>query len=261
MEYYVADAFTGELFSGNPAGVCLVDSWPDDALMQKIAMENNLAETAFVVREGEDYGLRWFTPATEVDLCGHATLASAFILSLFRDKAEKVFRFRTKSGLLTVTREGDLYAMDFPARPPVPVSVTQLMRDAMGCVVMEAHLSRDIVLVLESEETVRKVAPDMALVRQIPDVFGVIVTAKGRGETDFVSRFFAPGAGIDEDPVTGSSHATLIPFWAERLGKKAMTAVQLSKRGGVLICRDAGDRAVISGKARLYLEGKLHVNA
>lgn len=258
IRYYVADAFTDTLFGGNPAGVCLLEEWIDADLMQMIAAENNLAETAFVVKNDKDYDLRWFTPETEIDLCGHATLATAFILSRFADTGETTYRFHTKSGVLTVERKQDLFEMDFPSRMPKAVPLIPAMSEALGVSVLEAHRSRDLLLLLENEQQVKELQPDMEKIKAIPGIFAVIATARGEGGTDFVSRFFAPGAGIPEDPVTGSSHSTLIPFWAERLGKKEMKARQLSKRGGVLYCCDAGERVKISGYARLYLEGVIH---
>jgi PhzF family phenazine biosynthesis protein len=258
MQYYIVDAFADAIFKGNQAGVCIVDEFPADSLMQNIAMENNLAETAFVVKRGADqYDLRWFTPEVEIDLCGHATLASAFVLAL-RDKSIKTINFHTKSGILPVHKAGELFEMDFPSRKPKSVELSPLMPAAIGVPVLEAHLSRDMLLLVESEKQVAELRPNLALLSQIPDCFACIVTAKG-DKVDFVSRFFAPNAGIPEDPVTGSSHSTLIPFWAERLGKDKMVARQLSKRGGVLHCENAGERVKIAGKACLYLEGSLRV--
>ena len=258
MRYYIVDAFTDKLFGGNPAGVCLLNEWPDKDVMQNIAAENNLAETAFLVKRENYYDLRWFTPEVEIDLCGHATLASGFIIANFVDPEARTMGFETQSGTLTVTKRGDLYEMDFPARLPQKIEVTHLMCKAIGMPVLEAHLSRDLLLLVDSEQDVKDLTPDLSLLKQIPDCFAVIVTA--RGETvDFVSRFFAPNAGIPEDPVTGSSHSTLIPFWAERLGKEQLTAKQLSKRGGVLYCENCGERVKIAGKAVLYLQGEINV--
>lgn len=255
IRYYVVDAFTETLFSGNPAGVCLLDGWIDEGLMQRIAAENNLAETAFVVKNGKDYDLRWFTPEMEVDLCGHATLATAFVLSRHADSAETTYRFHTRSGVLGVERRQELFEMDFPSRMPTNIPLVPAMSEALGVTVREAYRSRDLLLLLESETQVRDLRPDMEKIRALPDFFAVIATAEGENDADFVSRFFAPGAGVPEDPVTGSSHATLIPFWSARLGKKEMKARQLSRRGGVLYCRDRGGRVSISGSARLYMEG------
>ena len=257
MKYFVIDVFTDKLFGGNPAGVCLLESWPDDAVMQNIAMENNLAETAFLVREdGGSYGLRWFTPEVEIDLCGHATLASAFVLmNEVRAVSDKV-DFHTQSGTLTVTKNEDMFTMDFPSRAPVRCDVPTLLEQALGVPIVETHMSRDLLVLLDNEDTIRNLRPDFALLRQIENVFAVIVTARGT-DCDFVSRFFAPGAGIPEDPVTGSSHCTLIPFWAYRLGKAQMKARQLSARGGSLLCEDCGERVKIGGTAVCYLRGEI----
>lgn len=260
MEYYIVDAFTAKPFGGNPAGVCLVDATLSDTTMQRIAEENNLSETAFVSPEGEAYNLRWFTPVAEIDLCGHATLATAFVLDTFRTPRRDRYVFHTMSGDLVVTAKGALLEMDFPSRPPARVDVIPAMAEAIGAEVLEAHRSRDLVLLVDSEETLARLHPDMEKVKALPDTFAVAVTARGTGDADFVSRFFAPGTGIDEDPVTGSSHSSLIPFWAARLGKREMLARQLSKRGGTLYCRDAGDRVFIGGQARLYLRGSIEVD-
>jgi PhzF family phenazine biosynthesis protein len=258
MEYYIVDAFTDELFKGNPAGVCLLDEWPEDAVMQSIAGENNLAETAFVVKRADHFDLRWFTPETEIDLCGHATLASAFVISGFVEPAIQKMDFHTMSGILTVEKKKDLFEMNFPARMPRAIPVTKQMQEAVGATVLEAYLSRDMLLVLESEQQVQDLRPDFPLISRLPDCFALIVTARGQS-VDFVSRFFAPNAGIPEDPVTGSSHSTLIPFWANKLQKEKMIARQLSKRGGTLYCENIGDRVLIAGKATLYLKGKIVV--
>lgn len=258
MKYYVVDAFAEAVFEGNQAGVCLLQKWPEEHVMQAIAAENNLAETAFAVREGTGYGLRWFTPAVEMDLCGHATLGTAFVISNFVEPGAEEMRFQTQSGLLTVCKKGELLELDFPARKPAPVQRTALMERAVGAPVREAYLARDLVLVLDNERTVRELQPDMELVRQLPGCHAVVVTAKG-DQVDFVSRFFAPDMGVPEDSVTGSSHTELIPFWAERLGKRTMVARQLSKRGGTLYCEDCDDRVKIGGRAALYLEGEIKV--
>ena len=286
MRYYIVDAFTDELFKGNQAGVCLLDGAIGAELMQSIAAENNLSETAFVVRQDGYYDLRWFTPEIEVDLCGHATLASAFVILGYVEKHAESVKFHTQSGILTVRRTGELLEMDFPSRKPVSIPITPLMEEAIGVPVLEAGLStRDMLLQVESEQQVRKLRPNMSLISQLPDCMALIVTAAGesteKGSTeigegsenddgsennegsgkgegiDFVSRFFAPKAGIDEDPVTGSSHSTLIPYWAEKLGKDKLIARQLSKRGGTLYCENYGERVKIAGKAVLYLEGEI----
>jgi len=260
MKYYIVDAFSDKLFSGNQAGVCLLDEWLKDETMQKIAAENNLAETAFVVKRKNYYDLRWFTPRTEMDLCGHATLASAFVITNFLDNGVSAMSFHTKSGVLPVKKADDLFEMDFPSRKPEKIEITPLMEQAVKVPVLEAHMSRDILLILDNEEQVRNLRPDLNLVAKLPDCFALIVSAKGES-ADFVSRFFAPNAAIPEDPVTGSAHSTLIPFWAERLDKDKMIAKQLSKRGGTLYCQNCGDRVKISGRAVLYLQGEILVDS
>ena len=258
VRYFVIDTFTRDIFSGNSAGVCFVDESIDSKTMQNIAFENNLAETAFIRKNGDDFDLRWFTPGTEIDLCGHATLASAFVISQFIDSSIEIMKFHTLSGILTVVKREDLFEMDFPSRKPIQKVVTSLMDQALGVPVLEAHLARDMLLLVEDEKTVTAIQPNLEYIKQIPDAFGVIVTARGN-EVDFVSRFFAPNAGIPEDPVTGSSHSTLIPFWSERLHKTKMVAKQLSKRGGTLYCEDCKERVKISGYAVLYLSVEIHI--
>ena len=261
MKYYVVDAFADGLFKGNPAGVCILDNELDEELMQNIAMENNLSETAFVVRKNGNYGLRWFTPSAEVDLCGHATLAAAFVIAdIFGEFVEEM-RFDTKSGVLTVHKRDDgLFELDFPANKPLKTTVLPEMERAVGVPVVEAYKTRDLeslILIVESEYKVREVKPDLELIKKLAPL-AVNVTAKG-DDVDFVSRFFAPNVGVPEDHVTGSAHTRLVPLWAERLGKDRMTAVQLSKRGGVLFCEDCGQRVRIAGRAVLYLRGEINI--
>ena len=260
MKYYIVDAFAEQVFTGNQAGVCLVEKALAPDIMQNIAAENNLAETAFIVRRGDTYDLRWFTPEIEIDLCGHATLASAFVVFNFVDRQADSVRFHTQSGPLTVVKKDDLLEMDFPSRPPQPMAITPLMSEAIGAKVLEAHISRDLVLLVESEDVVRSLSPNMELIKTVPDVLGVVVTAPGR-TCDFVSRFFAPSVDSQapEDPVTGSTHCNLIPFWSARLGKNELVARQLSKRGGTLFCRDCGQRVKIAGRAALYLSGEINL--
>lgn len=258
MKYYVVDAFTDELFKGNPAGVCLMDEWPDDRVMQAVAFENNLPETAFLIRRDGFYDLRWFTPEVEIDLCGHATLASAFVVANFCEPASEITEFHTKSGILAVRRAGGLYLMDFPARRPLPVPRPRGLSKALGAEPAGTYAARDLLILLKDEAAVRCLKPDFEKLKKLDGYFGVIVTAKGE-KGDFVSRFFAPRAGIPEDPVTGSSHCELIPFWAERLNKTEMTAAQLSKRGGTLYCEYKGERVVIGGRAALYLKGEINL--
>ncbi len=261
LPIYQVDAFTDAVFAGNPAAVVPLDSWLPDATLQAIAAENNLAETAFFVRRGAGHELRWFTPTEEVDLCGHATLATAFVLATVIEPGRSRWEFATrKAGSLTVTRDGDLFTLDFPSRPPEPMAAPPAgLLEALGGPAPVAVLkSRDLLVVYEDEAAVRALAPDMSALARL-DAFAVCVTAPGTGGVDFVSRFFAPAGGIPEDPVTGSAHCTLIPYWAARLGKARMEARQVSARGGVLSCELAGDRVRIAGKAVLYLEGAIHV--
>ncbi len=254
---YQVDAFTSRLFSGNPAAVCLLETWPDDEQLQSIAAENNLSETAFLIDKGNAVELRWFTPRTEVALCGHATLAAAFVLFTLKSRPTGSIRFLTRqSGELTVMRNQGMMEMDFPARPPARGEIPSGLADALGVKPVAFYASQEDLLVLaESEQTVRLMSPDFKSLEKIPGR-GVIVTAPG-DRADFVSRFFAPRVGVDEDPVTGSSHCVLIPFWAGRLGKKDLHAFQVSARGGELFCRCQGDRVVIAGRAVLYLEGNI----
>ena len=256
MRYYVVDAFAEEVFRGNPAGVCPLDGPIDAALMQQIAAENNLPETAFFYRDQDHYNLRWFTPVDEIDLCGHATLASAYIVFRFLEPEADTARFQTQSGMLTVIRDGDSLLMDFPSRRPAPCPVPEGLAEALGIRVEQTFWFRDLLILLDSEAEVLAVKPDYQKLAQIKGWLGFIVTARG-DRHDFVSRFFAPGTGIDEDPVTGSTHAVLIPFWSERLNKTKMTAAQLSQRGGVLRCEDRGERVRIGGKAVCYLQGEI----
>jgi PhzF family phenazine biosynthesis protein len=253
---YQVDAFAGHVFSGNPAAVCLVETWPSDAQMQAIAAENNLANTAFLVRNGAGYKLRWFTPLVEVEICGHATLASAFVIFNDLTPGERSVSFDTKSGVLTVTRDGDLYSLDFPSRPPEAcANVYPGLVPALGGKPETVLSARDYLVVYGSEDELRSLRPDMSALMKI-DRFAVIATAPGR-EADFVSRFFAPAKGVPEDPVTGSAHCTLIPYWSKRLGKQKLHAYQVSPRGGELWCEDRGARVTISGKAARFFEGAI----
>lgn len=255
---YQVDAFTRTRFAGNPAAVCTLDRWLPDALLQVIAAENAVPETAFLVAKGDDYHLRWFTPEVEVDLCGHATLAAAFVLFTRVHPGRRRVCFHSQSGPLIVTRDGDEYTLDFPSRPPVPSDIPAGLADAIGCAPREVLRARDHMLVLTSAAEVRALRPDMHALAALPDIFGVIVTASGEGEgVDFVSRFFAPAQGIPEDPVTGSAHCTLAPYWAARLGKQQLTARQLSRRSGELRCTLVGDRVHLTGHAVLTRVGHL----
>lgn len=257
IPYYQVDAFTNRMFAGNPAGVCLLTDWLSDTHLQSIAAENNLAETAFVVQRGQHFDLRWFTPTVEMDLCGHATLAPAHVIFQHLGYRGAVVSFHTRSGVLTVTRGGGLLTLDFPARPPLPCPVPADLIEGVGCNPSFIGKARDYLVVLESEQAVRKLQPNMSALMRI-DCLGIIVTGPGE-EHDFVSRFFAPRAGVPEDPVTGSAHCTLIPYWAERLGKSKLHALQVSQRGGELFCEHRGERVGIGGRAVTYSSGFLHV--
>ena len=256
IPFYQVDAFTSSVFSGNPAGVCLLDEWPQDAVLQSIAAENNLPETAFLVKEGAEYGLKWFTPEMEADLCGHATLASAFVLFECVDPSSDRISFNSNSGLLTVTRSDDLLTLDFPTWRAEACRTPEPLAKALGMAPVETlHSARDYMAVFDTERQVRELKPDMQGLYKL-DHLGVIVTAKGT-RSDFVSRYFTPRGGIDEDPVTGSAHSTLIPYWADRLKKSTLHALQISKRGGELYCQDHGDRVRIAGRAVMYLQGTI----
>jgi PhzF family phenazine biosynthesis protein len=259
LPFYQIDAFASRPFEGNPAAVCLLEHWPDDALMQAIAMENNLSETAFLVDLGDMWEIRWFTPTAEVDLCGHATLASAHaLLAHRRISGDKVVFSTKKHGLLTVTRLAEGYSMDFPADNIRQAIAPQGLAQALGIEPLEVWEGReDYMVVVGSEEEVAGLAPDFRLLKQI-SARGVLVTAPGR-QTDFVSRCFFPAVGVDEDPVTGSAHTTMTPYWSKRLGKDELTAKQLSKRSGILQCRLLGDRVMLTGGAVTVVEGFLRV--
>ncbi|TWR26031.1 PhzF family phenazine biosynthesis protein [Mucilaginibacter achroorhodeus] len=256
---YQADAFTNKLFGGNPAAICPLEEWLPDNVMQKIALENNLAETAFFVKNGNGYLLRWFTPELEIDLCGHATLATAHILFTELGYAGDAINFDTvKTGTLIVTRDGEKYSMNFPSRPPFAADIPEGLINALGGnQPKEVLRSRDYFLVYETEDEITNMIPDHALLAKI-DTLGVIVTAQGK-DIDFVSRFFAPAAGVPEDPVTGSAHCNLIPYWANKLGKNSLHAYQVSSRKGELWCELKGDRVIMAGKAVTYLRGSIEI--
>jgi PhzF family phenazine biosynthesis protein len=259
LPMYQVDAFTDSLFGGNPAAVCPLDAWLPDAVMQAIAAENNLSETAFFVREGGDYALRWFTPSVEVDLCGHATLAAGHVVLSFLEPARAAVSFRTvKAGTLTVSRDGDVLVMDFPARPATPCEPPAGLLAALGGSPREVLHARDHLIVYETAAEIAALKPDLAALAKV-DCWAAIVTAPGESGVDFVSRFFAPAQGVPEDPVTGSAHCTLVPYWAKRLGKTEFEARQLSRRGGALRCALNGDRVSIGGKAVVYLEGQIEM--
>jgi len=269
---YQVDAFASQVFAGNPAAVCPLEAWLPDALMQAIALENNLSETAFVVkrgagaeRDGAEYDLRWFTPAHEVDLCGHATLGSSYVIANQLDAGATEIKFHTRSGLLTVTRDGEIYTLDFPVLPSTRIdddsaiarAVAQAVAGALGAAPLELWDQMDMMAVFGSEAEVAALVPDMNKVAAL-DTRGVIATAPG-DTCDFISRFFAPRAGIPEDPVTGSAHCITTPYWAAQLGKNRMSARQISARGGALDVELRGERVRISGRVVPYMEGRIRV--
>ncbi len=253
---YQVDAFTEKTFSGNPAAVCLLKSWLPDATLQNIAEENNLSETAFLVKENSGYRLRWFTPSAEVDLCGHATLASAHVIFNHLGNHDDMLGFSTRSGVLTVKRNGSMLVMNFPSDTIEPVAITDKLCSGLNIRPMAAYKGKsDYLLVFQNEEEITALNPDFSEIIKLPSR-GIIATAKGI-DCDFVSRFFAPAVGINEDPVTGSAHTTLVPFWSKTLHKKELFACQRSKRGGQLYCKDLDGRIEIAGLAKTYLVGTI----
>jgi PhzF family phenazine biosynthesis protein len=248
------DAFTDRLFGGNPAGVVILPEWLPDSMLQAIAAENNLPETAFLVRDGDRYGIRWFSPGMEIDLCGHATLASAHVLFEHGHVAGPGVEFRYPKGTLSARKEGNLISMIFPARPPRPLPADERVNRALGRTPAALHEARDLLAVYESRGDVEALSPDMAAIAALP----TFATAPGE-DCDFVSRFFAPKAGIPEDPVTGSAHCTLVPYWSARLGRRTLHARQVSARGGELFCEDLGETVRLSGRAVEYLVGRITV--
>ena len=257
IPFYQVNSFAREPFSGNPAGVCLLDKWLPDELLQSIAAENNLSETAFLVSKGEDYDLRWFSPVVEVDLCGHGTLASAHVIFDVVSKDTESVTFMSKSGRLSVEKQDGLLWLDFPSFKPAPCVVPDGLEAVLGVTPSKVLAARDLMVVFDNERTVRDLKPDMEEVASL-DFQGLIVTAPG-SRSDFVSRFFAPGIGVPEDPVTGSAHCTLTPYWAERLSKTDLHAFQLSRRGGELFCTDRGERVSIGGRAVTYCSGTITI--
>jgi PhzF family phenazine biosynthesis protein len=256
VPFYQVDAFTRARFAGNPAAVLLLPDYPEEATLQAIAAENNLAETAFLVRYANGYRLRWFTPTVEVPLCGHATLASAAVVLERLEPGRDEVVFQTASGPLSVVRTNDGFLMNFPARPPKEALPAEVLADALGVMPLEVHLDEfNYLAVLADPRTVRDLSPDLEAIARL-DRAGVIVTAAGDGEHDFTSRYFAPAKGIPEDPVTGGAHCMLVPFWADRLGRTDFRAYQASRRGGELLCRLAGERVELEGSCVFYLEGE-----
>jgi predicted PhzF superfamily epimerase YddE/YHI9 len=259
LPIYQVDAFTDSLFGGNPAAVCPLEAWLPEAAMQAIAAENNLSETAFFVRDGGDYALRWFTPTVEVDLCGHATLAAGHVVFHYLEPQRETVSFHTlKAGTLIVTRRADMLVMDFPARPASPAPPPPGLFAALGGAPREVLRARDHLIVYDTAAEIAALNPDLAALAKV-DCWAAIVTAPGESGVDFVSRFFAPAQGVPEDPVTGSAHCTLVPYWAKRLGKMQLEARQLSRRGGALYCALQGDRVNIGGRAVVYLDGQIEV--
>ena len=261
MKYtiYQVDAFAEKTFHGNPAAVIPLEDWLDDRLMQKIAMENNLSETAYFVKTDVGYHIRWFTPEFEIDLCGHATLASAYVIKNFVEPHLAEINFTTqKAGTLRAMARDGIYTLDFPSRMPQPVETpNQLLKSVGISTAVEVLKSRDYFVVLPNEDAVKNADPDFTLIKELDSV-GVIVTAKGQS-ADVVSRCFYPGAGIPEDPVTGSAHCNIVPYWSEKLGKAKLFCKQLSLRGGDLHCELEGNRVLMSGNCVLYLEGEINV--
>lgn len=258
ISVYQVDAFASKPFTGNPAAICPLNEWLNEELMQQIAMENNLAETAFFVGHDGRYHIRWFTPESEIDLCGHATLASAYVIfCLLKDENQTITFTTETAGELKVSKQGDIITLDFPSRPPAPSATPANLFKALGIdSAVEVLKSRDYFVVVDNEDILRSLNPDFNLLNTIPGTKGVIVTSKGK-EYDFVSRFFAPQVGINEDPVTGSAHCNLIPYWSDKLVKTKMKAYQASKRGGVLHCEMKGDRVTMGGNATLFLKGEI----
>lgn len=259
QKIYQVDAFAAKVFTGNPAAVCPMTSWPEDQLMQHIATENNLAETAFYVKTGKGYEIRWFTPGVEVDLCGHATLAAAYVLfNREGHQGDRIDFHSPRSGQLTVTKRGELLTLNFPADVFEQVELSDDLLAGFNIQPLQAFKGKtDYMLVFEQESDIRAIQPRFSEIAKLK-ARGVIVTAKG-DKTDFVSRFFAPAVAVDEDPVTGSAHTTLIPYWAKQLGKDELTAMQLSNRTGQLQCRYLGERVEIGGYGQLYMEGEIYL--
>lgn len=259
IKMYQVDAFTGELFKGNPAAVCLLDHWLDDTIMQSIAAENNLAETAFVLGIGDRFSIRWFTPTVEVDLCGHATLASAYVIfNCTGFQADEIVFHSPRSGELKVKKVGEKLFLDFPADVFSRCENLPEITNGIGLTPLEVYRGKtDFMAVVGSEDEVSAIKPDFATISKL-EARGLIVTAPGN-TVDFVSRFFGPQSGVNEDPVTGSAHTTLTPYWSKRLGKDKMTARQISNRGGVLECENSGSRVFIGGEAKLYLTGEIFI--
>jgi PhzF family phenazine biosynthesis protein len=254
---YQIDAFTNNVFSGNPAAVCPLEQWLADDLLQSIAAENNLSETAFFVKLDNSFEIRWFTPTMEVNLCGHATLASAYVISRYIEYSNNIIHFHSKSGPLYVEVQDTLFKMNFPTNVPSPSYASKELIAGLGKIPSEVLSSMDYIAVFDLEDDIRNLKPDLEILKRL-DHSGVIVTAKG-DKADFVSRYFAPKEGIAEDPVTGSAHCSLIPFWSKRLSKNKLYAHQVSPRGGELFCEHIGNRVMIAGRAKIYLKGEIYL--
>ncbi|MCO6432379.1 MAG: PhzF family phenazine biosynthesis protein [Deltaproteobacteria bacterium] len=257
IRYFHVDAFTHQAFRGNPAGVAALESWLPDETLQLMAREHGLPETAFFVKRGGLFDLRWYTPESEVDLCGHATLATAHVILNHLEPGRDGVEFQTKSGLLTVIREGQLLEMNFPSRPGEKIAIEAGIKEALGVTPLELYKSRDLMAVVESEDTVRNIVPNFEAIKKL-DCLGVVVTAPSK-KADFVSRFFAPSVGVPEDPVTGSAHCTLVPYWSQRLKKTKLHALQLSERGGELFCEHKNGRVTLGGRAVTYFEAVIQL--
>ena len=258
LTLYQIDAFTDKVFSGNPAAVCPLYEWLPDLTLQAIAQENNLSETAFYVPIENGFHIRWFTPAAEVDLCGHATLATAFVILNHTGYDKDTIRFNSRSGDLFVTKNEDSLSMDFPSQPVLPCSTPPGLVEGLGKSPTEVLASKDYLVVFDNEKDILAIQPDFVTLSKL-DLRGVIITAQGKN-VDFVSRFFCPKLGVNEDPVTGSAHCALTPYWADKLGKTKLSALQLSKRTGILACELKGDRVIITGKAVMYMKAKISIN-
>lgn len=259
MHYYVVDAFTDHVFGGGPAGVVITEEWLSEKTMQNLSMENNLADTAFVVKEEYGYALRWFMPEAEIDLNGHATLAAAYCLFTYIEPDLDKVVFHTKSGILEVSKEGDLFVLDLPAVPNNKIDLTEEMIDALGAKPDEAYFGQNLFFVFSSAEEVRNLKPDFEKMKALPMGNGVFVSAVSDEDSDIVARTFWPKMGVNEDPVCGNMHCNLTPFWCRRLAKKEIISHQLSKRGAVVICEDHADRVKLKGKATLFLSGNVHL--
>jgi len=257
IKQYVVDAFTDKIFTGNPAAICIMEEFPKDGIMIKMAIENNLSETAFAVKKGEKYHLRWFNPGGEIDLCGHATLACGYVIMNFYDKDVDTVVFTTLSGDLSVHKKGELYEMDFPTYDLKKVEITNEMIQAIGAVPTDTYLARDLLCVFDSAEIVKNLQPDMEKLKQLEGLL-LQVTAKGEN-TDCISRSFAPKLNVVEDPVCGSGHCHIVPYWSKKLQKEDIVAYQASKRGGTLYCKVVGDRIKMSGKAALYSVAEINI--